>query len=542
MFSEPVPLPPGANCLPLIWTYLIKLDGTKKSRCVCNGSKHQTGRVTIGETYAGNVDQYSSKVFWAGTAIHNYITIGADITNAFAEAPPPTAPLYVYVDDVYREWRRARGLSDIPKGYVLQVQKGIQGHPEAPRLWEKHIDKVLRNKGLVPSKHEPCLYSGTYNGEHVLFLRQVDDFAISSRYTKTCYDLIADINRDMKTKIKELGILTRFNGTDILQSRNFVKISNKTYIEKISKGKNINQQQAAFPIPMISDTKYQENIETAEPANDDELLELEKKYKFSYRQIIGELIYAMVTCRPDISYPLIKLSQYCTTPSKLHFEAAQQILDYLVATKDDGIYYWRQQPNLKLPYHQHQEPRDTNQIIPIDANATSATTFVDSDWGGDRHHRKSTTGYTILIAGGAVLYKTKFQSTIALSSTEAEFVSACDAGRCSLFIRSLLNHIQIPQDKATIIYEDNNGSILMANAGKPTRRARHLDLKHFAIQDWIEKDLLYLKWISTTNNCSDSLTKALGRILQYKHMDYIMGRVRPKYSHMRDTYDQPSPL
>ena len=256
MFSEPVPLPPGANCLPLIWTYLIKLDGTKKSRCVCNGSKHQTGRVTIGETYAGNVDQYSSKVFWAGTAIHNYITIGADITNAFAEAPPPTAPLYVYVDDVYREWRRARGLSDIPKGYVLQVQKGIQGHPEAPRLWEKHIDKVLRNKGLVPSKHEPCLYSGTYNGEHVLFLRQVDDFAISSRYTKTCYDLIADINRDMKTKIKELGILTRFNGTDILQSRNFVKISNKTYIEKISKGKNINQQQAAFPLPIISDPKY----------------------------------------------------------------------------------------------------------------------------------------------------------------------------------------------------------------------------------------------------------------------------------------------
>ena len=109
MFSEPVALPPGANCLPLIWTYILKDDGRKKSRCVCNGAKCQRGSVTIGETYAGNVDQYSSKVFWAGTAIHNYITIGADITNAFAEAPPPVAPLYVYVDDVYREWRKARG-------------------------------------------------------------------------------------------------------------------------------------------------------------------------------------------------------------------------------------------------------------------------------------------------------------------------------------------------------------------------------------------------------------------------------------------------
>ena len=72
----------------------------------------------------------------------------------------------------------------------------------------------------------------------------------------------------------------------------------------------------------------------------------------------------------------------------------------------------------------------------------------------------------------------------------------------------------------------------MANAGKPTRRARHLDLKHFALQDWIEKDLLFLRWVSTTNNCSDSLTKALGRTLQYRHMDYLMGRVRPKFSHI----------
>ena len=56
MFSEPMPLPPGANCLPLIWTYLKKDDGRKKSQCVANGSITQSGRVTLGETYSGNVD------------------------------------------------------------------------------------------------------------------------------------------------------------------------------------------------------------------------------------------------------------------------------------------------------------------------------------------------------------------------------------------------------------------------------------------------------------------------------------------------------
>ena len=77
----------------------------------------------------------------------------------------------------------------------------------------------------------------------------------------------------------------------------------------------------------------------------------------------------------------------------------------------------------------------------------------------------------------------------------------------------------------------------MANAGKPTRRSRHIELKYFAIQDWVEKDLIVMKWISSTNNCSDSLTKPLARTLQYKHMDYIMGRVRPKFNLDIQKYD-----
>jgi hypothetical protein len=56
----------------------------------------------------------------------------------------------------------------------------MQGHPESPRLWEKHIDRILRDIGLTPTIHEPCIYSGLILGERVLFMRQVDDFAISA--------------------------------------------------------------------------------------------------------------------------------------------------------------------------------------------------------------------------------------------------------------------------------------------------------------------------------------------------------------------------
>jgi hypothetical protein len=85
-FGKPCQLPKGANLLPLLWTYLIKDCGTKKAWCVCNGSKHMTGSVTLAETYAGSLEQTGSRIFWSAAALYNFITIGADASNAFAGA------------------------------------------------------------------------------------------------------------------------------------------------------------------------------------------------------------------------------------------------------------------------------------------------------------------------------------------------------------------------------------------------------------------------------------------------------------------------
>ena len=156
--------------------------------------------------------------------------------------------------------------------------------------------------------------------------------------------------------------------------------------------------------------------------------------------------------------------------------------------------------------------------------------MVDSDWAGDTKHRKSVSGIVLKLAGGVLLYKTKYQDTIALSSTEAEFAAACDAGKCILYIRSILDEINMPQEHATTLFIDNNGALLMGNSQKPTRCTRHVATKQFAILDWVEKDSMILKHISTSHNASDGMTKALGRILHYRHFDYIMGRIPPKYT------------
>ena len=69
----------------------------------------------------------------------------------------------------------------------------------------------------------------------------------------------------------------------------------------------------------------------------------------------------------------------------------------------------------------------------------------------------------------------------------------------------------------------------MINANKPTKRTKHIDRKYFAIQDWVERDLLILHKINTQDNASDAMTKNLSKILFNRHMDLVLGRRPPTY-------------
>ncbi len=109
----------------------------------------------------------------------------------------------------------------------------MQGHPESPRLWEKHADKILREIGLTPTVHEPCLYSGTFKHHRVLFIRQVNDFAIASPDAKTSDMLMDLIDDKLSIPIKRQGYLDMYNGVDIYQTRHYIKINIKSFVDKV---------------------------------------------------------------------------------------------------------------------------------------------------------------------------------------------------------------------------------------------------------------------------------------------------------------------
>ena len=85
-------------------------------------------------------------------------------------------------------------------------------------------------------------------------------------------------------------------------------------------------------------------------------------------------------------------------------------------------------------------------------------------------------------------YRTRIQPTVALSSTEAELSAMLDAGKAALYLKSILDEIQIPQNFPTTVLADNHGAIHLAHAQQPTVRTRHIDIRHFAVIQWTEDE------------------------------------------------------
>ena len=228
-------------------------------------------------------------------------------------------------------------------------------------------------------------------------------------------------------------------------------------------------------------------------------------------------MFVYVTCRPNIGYAVTTLSKFSTCPTKLHYKYLRGIVTYLQHTKNWGIRYHRTCPakdyHHDLPHGNFDDPPPPlpDDFPPFpEANPEELTCYVDAAYANDLRKRRSTTGYAITLAGGAIFYRSKTQSVTALSSTEAEFFAAIAASKVVLFLRFVLEDLTYPMNNPTPIYENNESCIKIINARKPTDRVKHLEVPYFRIQDWKEDGYLLMRHIPGILSPPDSLTKPLG--------------------------------
>jgi len=260
------------------------------------------------------------------------------------------------------------------------------------------------------------------------------------------------------------------------------------------------------------------------PENTAEHAALVAKHGFACRTLLGELLCAYVTCRPDIGYATITLSKFSTCPHDHHFAMLKKVAKCLRATKDWGIIYRLSQPDASLPPSNFLRSTMDAELpdFPI-IDTQEPVAFLHAAHANDLRNRRSTAGYAFLLCGGTISYRCKTQSITATSSTEAEFLADVATAKHARCMRAIMTDLGFPPKGPTVMYCDNQSAINVINARVPTERSRHIDIQHFAIQDWKESGAIVMEFISGVINPFDDLTKPLGWVLHDRHARRVMG-------------------
>jgi len=228
-----------------------------------------------------------------------------------------------------------------------------------------------------------------------------------------------------------------------------------------------------------------------------------------YRALIGSLWWIARVSRPDIQFAVMYMSKFCNCYGPEHFKHLVRILRFLVTTQDDTLTFTRQEPGgaplQTYGYSDHERFPDEPMLkgAPVEAQ-------TDTDWAGDPEDRRSVSGHIVYLYGNPVSWGSHKQTTVALSSAEAEYYGIGDASKESLHVSQLLTEL-LPdtQIHPVPMHVDNKGAGLMAEKMLNNKRNKHIDIRYHFIRHHGKNGVIELFHVPTQENVSDIMTKAL---------------------------------
>lgn len=227
-------------------------------------------------------------------------------------------------------------------------------------------------------------------------------------------------------------------------------------------------------IPLASHFKLSSSLC---PSNDEE-----KEYmsRVPYANAIGSLMYAMVSTRPNISHAVGVVSRYMANPGKEHWAIVKWVLRYLRGT--------------------------SSYCITFDGCSDKVCGYVDSDFVGDLDKRRYTSGYVFTLAGGPISWMLKLQSIVALSTIEAEYVSASHDCKEAVWLKGLLGELGQFQ-KSVKFFCDSQSAIYLAKNPAYHSKSKHILVKYHYVRHVIDEGHVILDKVHTQKNCADMFTK-----------------------------------
>ncbi|XP_013634771.1 PREDICTED: uncharacterized mitochondrial protein AtMg00810-like [Brassica oleracea var. oleracea] len=307
-------------------------------------------------------------------------------------------------------------------------------------------------------------------GVFLYMLVYVDDLIVTGNSSSHMSQFIASLSQ--RFSLKDLDDLSFFLGIEVMRSSKGMLLTQTRYIADFLHRTHMETCKpvatpmcATTPITLFSGTPL------ADPTE--------------YRAVVGSLQYLSLT-RPDISFPVNKMSQYMHKPTDEHWNAVKRILRYLSGTMTKGIMLYAN-------------------------NTPSLHAFTDADWVGNKDDYTSTGAYIVYLGLNPIAWSSKKQSGVSRSSTEAEYRSLASTTAEVCWVTSLLTELGIKSPTTPVIYFDNIGETYLAANPVFHSRMKHLALDYHFVKQYIQAGQLRVSHVSTHDQLADVLTKPLPR-------------------------------
>jgi Reverse transcriptase (RNA-dependent DNA polymerase) len=426
--------------------------------------------VDYGESFSPVMRLESLRTLLSLAAIRDLDIVQFDITSAYLHGTLKEE-LYVEQPDGYK----------LPGGVdrVWRLKKGLYGLVQAGRTWNEELNSHMVSVGLTASPKDPAIYvKGNWNRpDFIAGGFWVDDF-VGIGSGEGLRELADGIDR--KYGITGYGEVKWVLGMLLERDRaaHTISLSQEAFIDSIlTRFRLTNAAPVSTPFPpnvQLSATDC--------PTSDDEIREMKA---YPYRELVGALAWLALGTRPDIAFAASSLARFGHNPGRAHWEAAKRVLCYLKGTKS-----WR---------------------LTLGGSTSALAVYTDADWGSHQDDRRSVGAYLVKIGDGVVSWKSKKQTCVALSSTEAEYMALCQASKESVWMTDFLGSLGVTLHGPAVLNADNQGSIALTRNPVFHDRSKHIDIQYHFARDLIRAGRISLNYVPTADMLADLLTKSLPR-------------------------------
>jgi hypothetical protein len=447
----------------------------------------------------------------AFAALHDWELEQMDVDTAFLNSDLDV-PIYCIPPPFLRA----------PPNMFILLKAALYGLKQGSRCFNILLHKFLVNTcGFTQSKNDPCLYMLRKPQRTVLIAIFVDDVVIAAP-DKLSVKWIKD-KFCSRFSMSDQGPLKWFLGMHVARNRESrtLSLDQSRYITDFLKKYGMD---ACNPVLSPSDVKVTLTKPDSPLTPEDEAQVSRHPFKFS--SCIGSTLYAALSSRFDVCYPVNVAARHTAWPGPSHFTAVKRVLRYLKGTHTYSVLYGS-------------SPLNDHKVQP------TLFAYSDSDWAACKDTRSSTSCHMVYFCGGPIQAVTRRLKCIALSSTDAEYYALSDTARELSHIRRMASDIiGSPLPGPTPIFVDNQAAINIATSETCSRRSKHIEIRFHHVREMIKKRVVKPYKIDTKYNMADIGTKSLPAPRFLFLRDRLMSKfnaskpwLRPMTSEERAFYD-----